>query len=89
MMLTCEAVNEFLAAYLDDSIPQHLRHRFEEHIDRCRVCRAYLDQYVDTIELTRDLTSLDPVPPEALVELTLQFLQEHWSPGRPERTTGR
>lgn len=77
MMLTCEDVNEFLVAYLDESLSERLRHRFERHVARCEVCRGYLDQYRHTIELTRDSASIYPDPPEALVEMTLAFLREH------------
>ena len=78
MMLTCEDVNDFLAAYLDGDIPEDLRRRFDMHVARCSVCGAYLNQYRNTIELTRDSAFLDPEPPEALVEMTLEFLRNHW-----------
>ncbi len=86
MMLTCKDVNEFLAAYLDGDVPEDLRRRFEKHVERCRVCRTYLTQYRTTIELTRDSASLDPEPPEALVEMTLEFLREHWNGGEGLRS---
>lgn len=76
MMLTCEDVNEFLAAYLDDAVPHALRQRYERHIARCRVCSTYLSQYRDTIRLARETASIDSEPPEALIEMTLAFLQE-------------
>lgn len=89
MMLTCEDVNRFLAAYLEDDVPPALRRRYEKHVERCSVCGAYLRQYRDTIDLTRQSAEIDPEPPEALVELTLAFLREHWDEenGRAERST--
>ncbi len=75
-MLTCEDVNDFLAAYVDDDIPDNLRRRYETHVARCDVCSAYLDQYRSTIRLTRESVSIDSDPPDALVEMTLAFLNE-------------
>lgn len=77
MMLTCEDVNDFLAAYVDDDIPDHVRRRYEAHIARCAVCSAYLDQYRTTMNLTRDSGPTKEPPPEELVEMTLSFLDEH------------
>lgn len=77
MMLTCEDVNEFLAAYVDDDIPDHLRRRYEAHISRCKVCSAYLSQYRTAMTLTRETGSINEPPPEELVEMTLSFLDEH------------
>lgn len=77
MMLTCEDVNDFLAAYVDDDIPDSIRRRYEEHVARCKVCSAYLSQYRSTMRLTREAGSIDAEPPEELVEMTLAFLNEH------------
>lgn len=81
MMLTCEDVNEFLAAYVDDDIPDSIRRRYEAHVARCQVCSAYLSQYRSTMRLTREADSIDAEPPEELVEMTLAFLNEHQKNG--------
>ncbi len=78
MMLSCQDVNEFLVAYLDGDVPEQLRERFDKHVERCSVCSTYLNQYRATIQLTQEAASLDPEPPEALVEMTLDFLRKHW-----------
>lgn len=82
MMLTCEDVNVFLAAYVDDDIPDNLRRRYEAHIARCEVCSAYLSQYRSTMKLTREADSVDVDLPDELVEMTLSFLNEHRQNGR-------
>jgi anti-sigma factor RsiW len=76
MMLTCEDVNVFLAAYIDDDIPDKLRRRYEAHVAGCEACNAYLNQYRSTMELTREFDSIDCEPPDALVEMMLAFLDE-------------
>lgn len=77
MMLTCEDVNDFLAAYVDDDLPDYIRSRYEVHVARCVICSAYLAQYRTTIRLTRESDSLAADPPDELVEMTLAFLSRH------------
>lgn len=77
LMLTCEDVNDFLAAYVDDDIPDNLRRRYEAHILRCEVCSAYLSQYRTTMQLAREAGTNGTEPPEELVEMTMAFLDEH------------
>lgn len=82
MMLTCKDVNDFLAAYVDDDIPDSLRRRYEAHVARCKVCSAYLSQYRSTMKLARESDSIGADPPDELVEITLAFLNEHQKNGR-------
>lgn len=88
MMLTCEDVNQFLAAYLEGDVPPALRRRYEKHVERCSVCSTYLRQYRQTVDLTHESAVLDPEPPEELVDLTMAFLRKHWDEesGRAERS---
>lgn len=79
VMLTCEDVNDFLAAYVNDDIPDNLRRRYETHVARCEVCSAYLNQYRATIRLAREAGSIASEPPDELVEMTLAFLDRHLS----------
>ena len=78
-MLTCEDVNEFLVAYLEDSLKERTKQRFQRHVARCPKCSAYLDQYRQTVELVRTDGALElEDPPDELVELTLAFLRKHY-----------
>jgi len=81
VMLTCEDVNEFLAAYVDDDIPDELRTRDEDHLARCESCKVYLSQYRTTMEVVRNAESDETNPPDELVDMTLDFLdrQTGWS----------
>lgn len=69
---TCEDVNRFLVDYLDDELPPGTRRRFEKHLDMCRECHTFLDQYRETIRLVRE----DDVEiPAGIAEHTLEFLR--------------
>jgi len=48
--LTCRACAEFLADYLSGELEVEVRASFEVHLDRCRNCRCYLEQYAAVIK---------------------------------------
>lgn len=76
-MLSCKDVNEFLMDYLDGTLPEEMRRRFEKHIENCDQCRAYLEQYQATASVIGEAGELPGEPPEELVENTLAFLKKH------------
>lgn len=47
--LTCRACADFLADYLNGELEVDVRASFEVHLDKCRNCRAYLEQYAAVI----------------------------------------
>jgi anti-sigma factor RsiW len=47
--LTCRACADFLADYLSGELDAEVRASFEVHLDRCRNCRTYLEQYAAVI----------------------------------------
>ncbi len=67
--LTCRAMLDFLADYLDGALPEPVRLDFEAHLGVCPECVAYLRSYRETLELERDAFAEDPDAslPEALV----------------------
>lgn len=77
IMLTCEDVNHFLVEYLEGTLDEDMRERFEKHIARCEMCQRYLDQYQTTIGLVKESDEAPPDPPDELREKTLAFLREH------------
>jgi predicted anti-sigma-YlaC factor YlaD len=48
--LTCRACADFLADYLSGELAPEVRETFEVHLDRCRNCRNYLEQYAAVIK---------------------------------------
>lgn len=67
--LTCQACADFLADYLNDELEAGVRASFEVHLDRCRNCRAYLDQYAGVIKAGRRACEReDQLASEALPE---------------------
>lgn len=78
VMLTCEDVNAFLAAYLDGELDDRLHARFEQHVAHCPMCHTYFAQYQETIALVQ-AGEPTPAPPPELVDATLAFLRTHLS----------
>jgi anti-sigma factor RsiW len=75
-MLTCQELVNFLMDYLDGQLPPDQRRRFEEHLNVCPPCVAYVQNYRSTVTLSRRLAEhpLDRVPdsvPEELVQAIL------------------
>ena len=64
--MTCQEVNEFLADYLEGTLPWRQRLSFKVHLVLCRRCRQYLASYVETIRLTHSgaQSTADDVPDE-------------------------
>jgi len=50
-MITCRELLEFLAEYLDGTLPEPERAVFEEHLCICPPCVEYLKTYRATIQL--------------------------------------
>lgn len=51
--MTCRELVDFLADYLDGSLPADLRSHFEKHLDVCPPCVAYLKTYNSGYELAQ------------------------------------
>ncbi len=82
--MTCREIVEFLADYLEGSLSEADRAAFEQHLDVCPDCVAYLTTYAATPNVLREafFESVEPpkLPPE-LAEVVLQALQRHRSTG--------
>ncbi len=53
LMITCEAFEDFILAYLDDELPPRQKFIFELHLKICRECQEYLRAYRASIELSK------------------------------------
>ena len=47
--VTCRDCAEFLADYVAGDLPADVREVFETHLQKCRNCQSYLDQYSTVI----------------------------------------
>ena len=67
--LTCQELVEVITGYVEGTLPDDDRARFEAHLEACEGCRTYLDQMRLTIEAIGSLRaeSLDPRAQEELV----------------------
>ena len=54
-MMTCQEIAEFLADYLEHSLPFRQRMAFKLHLALCRDCRRYLATYKKTQQLVQTL----------------------------------
>lgn len=53
LMITCEAFESFILAYLDDELHERQKFVFEMHLKICRECREYLDAYQASLALAQ------------------------------------
>jgi predicted anti-sigma-YlaC factor YlaD len=70
--LTCRELVELVTNYLEDTLCQVERLRFEEHLATCAGCRNYLDQMRRTVDTLGRLTE-DDLAPVARDELLWLF----------------
>jgi anti-sigma factor RsiW len=70
--LACREVVELVTMYLEGSLPNAERKRFEAHLDVCPHCTLYLAQFRQTIAATGQLRE-DDVAPEAKEALLSAF----------------
>lgn len=54
-MMTCEAIEDFIFAYIEGTLPARQRLLFEIHLKVCRSCRQYLSDYRKTLKTTQAL----------------------------------
>jgi anti-sigma factor RsiW len=67
--LTCHELVRLVSDYLEETLTEHDRRRFERHIRSCDGCTTYLEQIRQTIQLTGELReeTLDPQARDALL----------------------
>ncbi len=83
--MTCKDFIEFLMDYLEGELPKSQQDLFEEHLEVCRSCVAYLANYRDVVELSKAaLCDPDgPVPEEVPEDLVAAVLSARKAGGRP------
>jgi predicted anti-sigma-YlaC factor YlaD len=68
--MTCRELVDVITDYIEGTLPEADRARFEAHLAECPYCRNYLDQMGETIRTLGALReeSLSPQTRESLVE---------------------
>jgi anti-sigma factor RsiW len=70
--VNCRQIVELMTDYLEGTLSESDRRRFEAHLTRCDGCTEYLEQLRTTMKLAA--TSADqPIPAELEAELTRVF----------------
>jgi anti-sigma factor RsiW len=70
--VNCRQIVELMTDYLEGTLPESDRRRFEAHLTRCDGCTEYLEQLRTTMKLAA--TSADqPIPAELETELLRAF----------------
>ena len=70
--IDCQDLVELVTDYLEGVLPADDRRRFEEHLEICEGCDAYVAQMRDTVRLTGRLTQ-EQVPDELRAQLLTAF----------------
>jgi anti-sigma factor RsiW len=70
--MACRELVAVISAYLDGTLPESDRRRFEVHLDECPYCVNYLDQMRETIDALGELTA-DSIAPETRREIVEAF----------------
>ncbi|MEM1269507.1 MAG: zf-HC2 domain-containing protein [Bacteroidota bacterium] len=73
MITSCEEIEEFLYAYVEDELDPGTRRRFDMHLRMCPQCKTYLQQYRRTVSICADLPA--PEAPKELADTTMEFLR--------------
>jgi len=77
--MICREVVEFLAEYLSGDMPSDQRLAFDEHLEACPECVAYVKSYQETVKLGKAAFSHpdERVPDEVPEELVEAILAAH------------
>ena len=73
--MDCNELVELVTAYLDGSLDQETRARFESHLGDCDGCENYLQQFRQTVRTVRQIRDddLDPGFRNRLLEAFKDF----------------
>ena len=71
--ISCQTGVELLMDYLEGVVPEDVRTLLDSHVAGCQKCSAFVDSYLATPRILRDLTAA-AMPPELQPSL-LAFLR--------------
>ena len=64
-MITCADLEEFVADYLDGSLPEPRRRAMERHLDDCAACREFVAAYQRTVRVAKKVFEDESATAEA------------------------
>jgi anti-sigma factor RsiW len=70
--LACQELVEIITDYLEGTLPERDRTRFDEHLMTCPGCREYVDEMRTTLRLAGRLT-VESISPGARDQLLRAF----------------
>jgi anti-sigma factor RsiW len=71
--LSCQELVELVTSYVEGVLPDDDRVRFDQHIETCSACVAYVDQMRATIRLTGESQHAEALDPALRDELLARF----------------
>jgi anti-sigma factor RsiW len=66
---TCKKATSVIAAYVSANLSVEMNHSFEEHLQACPDCLAFLKTYKKTVEMARSFLSEEGPPAARLKEI--------------------
>lgn len=81
-MITCQELADFLADYITNELSTEQQTEFERHLRVCPPCIAYLNNYRQTIEISKEVMTGDADQklaniPEDLIKAIVAARQRH------------
>lgn len=73
--ISCQACVDFIIDYLEGTLPAEEQAKFQEHLNLCRGCVTYLENYKQTMNLCKGACECNekaPPVPEYLVQAILK-----------------
>jgi hypothetical protein len=82
--ITCQELMELVTEYLENTLPEQERNRFDNHLAGCGGCTTYVEQARQTIRLTGRLTE-ESLAPTARDQLLSAF--RDWKTNNADRNS--
>lgn len=80
--LSCKELVDLVTGYMDETIPDEVRAKFEQHLSECGYCDAYVQQMHMTVKLTSTLS--EPEPPKPALNELLNIFREWKQENKPD-----
>jgi anti-sigma factor RsiW len=77
--ISCKELVDLVTGYMDETITDEARAKFEQHLSECGYCSAYVQQMHMTVKLTNTLSEPEPSKPapDELLNIFRQWKQEN------------